>query len=458
MTSHAHDRVLVLGLAASGEAAARLLRAEGAEVLVADQADSDRLQTAAAALEREGVRVRLGCALPPREPWALAVVSPGIRLDSEPMRALGEWGVPVISELELGWSRASCRTLAITGSNGKSTLTALCAAAFQAAGLRAEPAGNFGPPVSRVVREQRDLDWLVLEVSSFQLETVSAFRPDIGVLLNVLPNHLDRHGDFEAYRALKCRLFGRMRAGDAAVVPEFMAGQLRSQAAGANRWVSFGVAPETDYRYEPGRVIARPGVDCPERILDLAETYFDNEILGLAAAAAWAAADTAGVPLEAMVRALRGFRPLPHRLQEVVSARGVRFVDDSKATNVAAMLAALRMTPAPIRLIAGGLPKHESFEPALPLIRERVASVYLIGSAAADMAAAWSGAVPCKRFPSLAAAMQAAWTEASSGDTILLAPACASFDQFRSFEDRGEQFAGLARTLAAARRTLAPIT
>lgn len=450
MTNCARDRVLVLGLAASGEAAARLLAKEGADVLGIDQADTDQLRRVADALERDGIRVRLGCALPPRESWTLAVVSPGVRADSPAVRELVGWGIPVISELELGWSRAKGRTLAITGSNGKSTLTALLAAVFQAAGLRTVPAGNFGTPVSRVVLEQPDWDWLVLEVSSFQLETVSRFRPDIGILLNVLPNHLDRHGDFDAYRAIKFRLFRRMQNGDLGVVPEGLMGDRRRQQTAPHRWVSFGASPEADYRYEPGRIAIKNRHDGSIRTLELSGTYFDNDVLGLAAAAAWAAADAAGLSPDALARALREFRPLPHRLQEVISSRGVRFVDDSKATNLAAMLAALRMTPVPIRLIAGGLPKHESFEPAIPLLRERVRGVYLIGASASDMEAAWGDIVPCRQFSNLAAAVQAAWAEARAGDTILLAPGCASFDQFRSFEDRGEQFANLARTLATA--------
>lgn len=443
------QRVLVFGLAASGQAAARLLAAEGFDVLVLDQADSEPIRSIAHDLEKSGVRVRLGCKMPPHEAWSLAVISPGVSVDAPEVRELIKLGVPIVSELELGWSRMKkCRTLAITGSNGKSTLAALCAATLRMVGHKSEACGNFGPPVSMLALNRQDLDWAVMEVSSFQFETVSVFKPDVGVLLNVFPNHLDRHGCFDVYQTLKMRMFARMQAQDLAVLPEILPPHAQTMMPNKCRIVSFGSGQSTDYRYVSGRVIASSGEN-KHRILDLAGTYFNNEVLGLAAAAAWAAIDAAGVPTDALLQAMREFQPLPHRLREVAAARGVRFVDDSKATNLAAMMAALRMTPAPVRLVAGGLPKNEPLTPALSLLRERVAGVYLIGTAAENMADAWHDAVDCKRFLSLADAVNAAWLDAKEGDTVLLAPACASFDQFQNFEDRGIQFSELARQIAA---------
>ncbi len=440
---------LVLGLAASGEAAARLLLAEEVHVVVADQADTPKLRSMAAELEQAGARVLLGCDLPEHESFDLAVVSPGIRSDSRALAELRKADVPLLSELELGWRRARCRTLAVTGSNGKSTLTALCAEVFQAAGLKAEPAGNFGPPASRIVLEQPDLDWLILEVSSFQLETVSEFRPDIGVLLNVLPNHLDRHGALSVYRDLKLRLFKNMTPGDVAIVPEGMAEFFAGKAGSAHKTLFFGASAVADYRHMPGQILARARSGVEEHGFDLTGSYFDNDVLGLAAAAALAATESAGLSAAAFAGGLARFQPLPHRLQEAAKAAGIRFVNDSKATNVAALGAALRMIPPRIRLIAGGLGKDESFAPVLPLIRERVSGIYLIGKAAAAMKAAWDEAAPCVLCDNLENAVHAACADARAGETILLSPACASFDQFRSFEERGEKFAALARSLAA---------
>ncbi len=441
-----YPTALVLGLADSGEAAARLLAAEGTRVEVMDRDDRPDLRRRAAGLEALGVRVRLGQSDLPSGPYAVCVVSPGIPPGSGWIREARARGLPVIAELELGWSRASGRVLAVTGSNGKSSLVKLCAETLALGGRTVALAGNCGPPVSEVVRGGRALDWLVLEVSSFQLETVRGFRPDVGVLLNVLPNHLERHGDLAAYRRIKSRIFAGMRPDDIGVLPEDLTGSVPRLAASSNRWLTFGMGPDADFRYGNGQVMERAG----PRTVPLGGTPFANDILGPAAAAAAAALAAAGESLEALARAARAFQPLPHRMQEVAVRRQVRFVDDSKATNLAAMVAGLRMSPAPVRLIAGGLPKGESYEPARPILAEKVAAIYLIGAAAETMNAAWSGVAPCRASGTLDRAVRQAWAEARPGDTILLAPACASFDQFRDFAERGRHFAELARALAGA--------
>ncbi|MBU4199079.1 MAG: UDP-N-acetylmuramoyl-L-alanine--D-glutamate ligase [Verrucomicrobia bacterium] len=438
-----YTTALVLGLAASGEAAARLLLAEGTKVRIVDRADGDVLRRRAAALESLGAEVALGQSNLPPGLFSVCVVSPGIPANSSWVSGMQHRGVPVLSELELGWSRAACRILAISGSNGKSTLVKLCADALTGAGRRVAVAGNYGIPVSQVVMERRDWDWLVVEVSSFQLETVRAFRPDVAVLLNLYPNHLDRHGDMAAYERLKALLFSRMRSEDVGVVPEALAAKIACLAASPNRWVTFGTSADADMRYHEGNVIDR----VRSRSVSLESTAFSNEILGVAGAAAAAAIGACGESLETLGRAARAFRPLPHRMQEVAVRGSIRFVDDSKATNLAAMMAALKMSPGPIRLIAGGLPKHESYEAARSLLAEKVAAVYLIGAAAEIMAAAWQDVVPCRLSQTLENAVRLAWLQSQPGDTVLLSPACASFDQFQSFEDRGNRFAQRVRSL-----------
>lgn len=468
-----YQTALVLGLASSGEAAARLLLGEGARVVVMDRGDSEILRRRAAALRTLGAEVRLGITAPPPDDFEIAVVSPGIPAVSDMVKSVMDRGIPVVPELELGWSRAACRVLAISGSNGKSTLVKLCAEALAQAGLRVAIAGNYGPPISAVVGERRTLDWLVLEVSSFQLETVQAFRPDVGVLLNVTPNHLDRHGDFQTYRQIKSRLFARMTPADTGVTNQAILPEIQVLAGSPNRWIAAGVYsasgvnsaagmeaigsrkskieniasdanPPPEFFYRSGAIHNSLG----RETIDLRGTLFDNEIMGLTAAAAAAALSACGVEGCCLAEAAHAFQPLPHRMQDIGARRGVRFVDDSKATNLAAMLAALTMTRGAIRLIAGGLPKHESYEPARTLLAEKAAKVYLIGQAAEAMSAAWRTAAPCEMSGTLAQAVAQAWREARPGDTILLSPACASFDQFRGFEERGECFVSAFETLS----------
>jgi len=445
-----YKTALVLGLASSGEAAARLLLAEGTRVVAVDRGDSEVLRRRAAALQALGAEVCLGAAAAPEGDFEIAVVSPGIPAASGPVQAVTARGIPAVSELELGWSRFPGRVLAISGSNGKSTLVKLCAETLAQAGRPAAIAGNYGPPVSAVVGANRPLDWLVLEVSSFQLETVRAFRPDVGVLLNVTPNHLDRHGDFQTYRAIKSRLFARMTAADSGVTDQSILPEIRALAASPNRWITAGAyppavaCPAAEFFYQSGAV---HNARTREKI-ELRGTLFDNEVMGLTAAAAAAALSACGVAGACLAAAARAFKPLPHRLQNVGAARGIRFVDDSKATNLAALMAALRMIPRPIRLIAGGLPKHEPYEPARELLAEKVAGVHLIGQAAETMAGAWRGAAPCFISATLARAVAEALRQAVRGDTILLSPGCASFDQFRSFEERGECFVEAIRALS----------
>ncbi len=437
------ETTAVLGLGASGESAARLLRAEGRRVVAYDAGAGAALETRAAALRAEGVEVRLGAERPEVEGVALCVVSPGVRADGPWVSAFRARGAPVISELELGWSRHRGRTLAVTGSNGKSTAVKWLAESLAAAGRRAAIGGNYGPPASAAVRATPPPDWLVLEVSSFQLETVEQFRPDVGALMNIHPNHLDRHGDFAAYRALKLRMFARQTPDDTAIAPI----ELAEAFAGARgRAITFGPAASgADWEYDRG-VVWRGGV----ARLDVRGTWFENPTLGLTAAAVAAALEACGVPLSAAESAARAFQPLAHRTALVAEIGGVRYVDDSKATNLAALMAAVRGAEGPVRLIAGGLGKNEDYRAAANLLAARAAKIYLIGSSAPAMAEAWAGVVPCESCGALDEAFARARREAAPGDVVLLSPGCASFDQFGSYAERGERFVRLVRAAEAA--------
>lgn len=442
-------RALVLGMGTSGLAAARLLRRERWAVTAVDSADGAPQAAAAAALKALGAEARIGWPADrlPRGKWALAVVSPGVPASSPWIAGLRRRGVPVVSELELGWSRRGvARTLAVTGSNGKSTLVKLLAECLAAAGRRAVIGGNYGPPACDVVPAERAVDWLVLEVSSFQLETCAAFRPDVGIILNVQPNHLDRHGAYAAYLAVKASLGARQTPADTLVLPEDQRAEVTAAGATRARVVTFGATSAAEYRFRAGRV------EGPNATVSVRGGPFDNEVTGLAAAAAAAALAACGAGAAALGRVARRFEPLPHRFAPVAEIDGVVYIDDSKATSGAALAAALRRVDRPVRLIAGGRPKEREFSALRPLLAERVRGVYLIGEAADLLASAWRNVVPCAMCGTLETALALASQHARAGEAVLLSPACTSFDQYRGFEERGEAFAKWVQARAAGAR------
>ena len=435
----ATSRAMVCGLGASGAAAARLLRAEGADVLAVDERATPESRRSAAALEALGCAVALGASAPPAGNFDVAVVSPGLPVDGAFLSEVRRRGIPLLSEMELGWSRFRGRTIAVTGSNGKSSVVKALAECLEASGPRAVPCGNYGLPVCQAVLDAPDAAWLVIEASSFQLETCADFRPDVAVLMNVLPNHLDRHGTLEAYARLKARLFARQRPGDLALTPPEWQGRFREWSGGQGAWRTFGTDAACDFRHAPHRLAARG-----EAGIDVAGAYFDNEVLGPNAAALYGAALAAGVPAAVVAATLRAFKPLPHRAEPVGEYGGVRYVNDSKATNLSALVASVRMQDRPVWLIAGGRPKETDFSAATPVLKARTRGVFLIGEAAAAMAAAWSAAVPCEICGTLDRAVAAARRAAAPGETVLMAPACTCYDQFRAYGERGDAFRRLA--------------
>jgi UDP-N-acetylmuramoylalanine--D-glutamate ligase len=410
-------RALVVGLARSGRAAALALAARGVEVVAADrdeELDTGRLRAA-------GVEVRLGADDPALlDGVDLLVKSPGVPAEAPLVAAARERAVPIWSEVELAYRFLRGNpVLGVTGTNGKTTTTELLGAIFRAAGRPVEVAGNVGRPLSTVADPDPDA-WVVTELSSFQLEDIDAFRATVGVLLNVTPDHLDRHGSLEAYTAAKLRLFENQTAEDTAVVPRGF-----PPVPGAGRRVEFG--PEDELPAEP----RLPGTHNREN-----------------AAAATAAARAAGIPDEAIVEALGTFAGVPHRLEPVGEVGGVRYVNDSKATNPQAAERALTAYDR-IRLILGGSRKGASFDALARAAREQgVLRAYLIGESATEIAAALDReGVPYVTSGDLEAAVHAAAADAGPGDVVLLSPACASFDQFNDYEDRGERFRALVEAL-----------
>jgi UDP-N-acetylmuramoylalanine--D-glutamate ligase len=410
-------RVLVVGLARSGLAAAEVLSREGASVVGYDSAE----ELAAGRLQELGVEVHLG-----REEETLlqgidlVVKSPGVPGETTLVEGARTRGVPVWSEIELGARLLPNPILGVTGTNGKTTTSELLGAIFRSDGRTVEVAGNVGRPLTSLAGATPPEAWVVCELSSFQLEDVHTLRPRIGVLLNLEPDHLDRHGTFERYTEAKLRIFARQTEDEVAVVPRGF-----GEIPGAARRAEFAASDELPA--EP-RI---PGAHNREN-----------------AAAATVAARAAGIGDEAIAEALATFEGVPHRIETVRELRGVRFVNDSKATNAAAALRALAaFSESRLHVILGGRGKHESYE-ALAAAFDVGDRAYVIGEAAGEIGDALRKAgVPFVDAGTLESALTAAVSETVPGDVVLLSPACASFDQFRDFEARGDAFRELVEEL-----------
>ena len=415
--------MLVLGLARSGEAAALALRGLGDEVVGVDR-NPDLDGDVVGRLTAAGVELHLGEENETLLRGIDAVVkSPGVPGEVPLVVAARERGVPVWSEIELGARLLANPLLGVTGTNGKTTTTALLGEIFRSAGRPVEVAGNIGRPLTSLVGAAALDAWIVCELSSFQLEDVDMLRPRVAVLLNLEPDHLDRHPSFDAYRDAKLRVFARQQPDDVAVVPR-----------------GFQAIPGSGRRVEFSADDPLPGA------LRLAGAHNREN-----AAAAVAAARAAGIDDGAIAHALETFPGVEHRIEEIATVRGVLYVNDSKATNVAAALRGIASFDAPLHVILGGLGKHESYEPLARALHDRDRA-YLIGAAAAEIAAALGPAgVAYECSGELAAAVEAASRAAHPGDVVLLSPACASFDQFSSYEHRGDSFRALVAALGQER-------
>jgi UDP-N-acetylmuramoylalanine--D-glutamate ligase len=440
MLDLAGKRVLVLGLGISGQSAARFCARRGARVLAADERPAAAIEGLAALPSQ--VEQRIGVPFPDAGDFDLVVPSPGVPRERYARRARRAWG-----DLELAFRALEAPIVAITGTNGKSTTTLLVEAMLRAAGLRARAAGNLGIPALALVGEP--LDFAVLEVSSFQLEAVEDFRPRVAVVLNVTPDHLDRHGSFESYLAAKARLLAQQGPEDTAVL-NFDDPAVR------------GLAEHTRARVAPFRTQGRldHGAYYDDGCIVLAEPGGGSERYPLSslrlqgvhnrenAVAALAAVVAAGAPARAAISAFARFEGLPHRMQTVARVRGVEWVNDSKATNPGAAVRSLRSYRTPVVWIAGGRDKGLDFHDLADAAQGRVRAAVLIGEAAGKLEAALGGRVAVHEAGTLARAVELAAQLAQPGDVVLLAPACASFDQFRDYEDRGEQFRAAVAALA----------
>jgi UDP-N-acetylmuramoylalanine--D-glutamate ligase len=447
MSSSTSARALVVGLGVSGVAAATLLVRDGWRVTVNDRADAAQLADTLSRLPA-GVECVLGTHpdVPPTG-TALVVVSPGVPLELPLLAACRQRGLEVIAEVELA-ARALGDTpiVGVTGSNGKSTVTAMLGEIGRCAGRRVGVGGNIGTAACELALVG-GFDAVVLELSSFQLEGCVRLRPRVAVLLNLSPDHLDRHPTMAAYRDAKTRIFAAQTATDVAVLNADDT-EVAERTVTARRALFSLVDKHTDAHLDRDTLVLDGAPLIGRRELPLLGEH--NVANALAAALS---ASRLGVAHDAIATALRGFAGLPHRHQLVAEARGVRFVDDSKGTNVGATAAGLAgYLPGTIHLILGGLGKGQDFSELRPALASRVARVYLIGEAEPAIAAALAGAVAIERCGTLARALARAVVLAHVGDTVLLSPACASFDQFRDYGHRGDEFARLAREVVGAAR------
>ena len=450
-------KVLVVGLGKSGRSAALFLRHRGAHVTVSDMRSAEALAKELPALLDEGIAVETGGhGLLTFRRQDLIVVSPGVPLTTPELQQVRKLGLPITGEVELAARFLKTNILAITGSNGKTTTTTLCGEILKAGGRATQVGGNIGLPVIELVDEPNNTPdaWSVLEVSSFQLETVEQFRPKIAVILNITPDHLDRHGTFENYALAKERIFATQTPDEFLVLNgddvrvQQAAGRARSQVY----WFSRSKIVRRGTSIVNGSIAFRETEQSSfEPILPVSTIPLkgDHNIENVLAAVC--AARLAGVSAEAIAKAVQAFHAVEHRLEFVTDIAGVHYYNDSKATNVDATMKALAAFPGGIHLILGGKDKNSDYTVLRPLLEQSVKAVYTIGAAAEKIEREIAGATKIVQAKTLQAAVESAAVTAVAGDVVLLAPACSSFDQFDSYEHRGRVFKELvfARQFAA---------
>ncbi len=428
------QRVTVVGMGASGVAAAALLAKEGAKVLIIDDQKKERPSI----LNQFDVEFHLGT-------WSdadlfsaeLVVVSPGVPLKKLPVKKLSSLQIPVISEIELAARQLSAPMIAITGTNGKSTTTTLVGEILKNWGWRVFVGGNLGVPLSCAVGSE--WDFIVVEVSSFQLETICDFHPRIAALLNVTPDHMDRYPDFGAYQETKWRIFENQQASDYCLFNEDDPMTVSPFLRGAPVFFSKSDVPRRGVYLNEGKIVSNIWGEM-EPVIPLSElkvkgTHNLENVMAASAIALICGCSTAGIH-----KVVSDFRGLPHRMELVREVGGVKYVNDSKGTNVGAVIKSLEGAAAPVVLIAGGRDKESDFTPLQEVIKRKVKRLILIGEAQDKMARCFSGCADIKTVGSMKEAVSVAASCSEAGEMVLLSPACASFDMFRDYQARGDAF------------------
>lgn len=448
--------MLVVGLGRSGVASALFLKSRGARVTVSDNKSEDQLRNEIPVLLDNGIAVETGGHGDRTfQNQDLIVVSPGVPVDAPPLaqaRALGE---PVIGEIELASEFLPGPIVAITGSNGKTTTTALVGGILAKSGKKTLVGGNIGNPAISLIADATPDAAIVLEVSSFQLETIRSFRPKVAVVLNITPDHLDRHRTFQAYVDAKARIFENQQPEDFAVLNADdptcvdLAGRTRAQVF----WFSRKHKVEEGASVQQGQIVfRRDGSETPVMPVSEAPLKGAHNVENILAAIC--AAQLMSCDVASIRAAVRDFKAVEHRLEYVATVNGVDYYNDSKATNVDATIKALESFPGNIHLILGGKDKGSDYTVLNDLLRERVKRVYTIGAAAEKIHSQIRGTTEIVSATTIEAAIKQASASAKAGDIVLLAPACASFDQFQNYEHRGRVFKELVANLSAGNREL----
>ena len=438
-------KVLVVGAARSGIAAAKFLIDRGAVVALYDQKPIENWSKDALALKESGVGLVPGD-IPTwlLDQLDLVIVSPGVPASIIPIRYAERAGAEVIGEVELASRFLKGRIVAITGSNGKTTTTSLIGELLRNGGLKVQVGGNIGRPLISMVEQSTDDGWTVVELSSFQLETIKSFHPSIAVVLNVTPNHMDRYETFNDYAGAKHRIFMNQTANETAILNADDP-TVSSWRSGLNaRVLSFSVKSElSDGVFLRGNTLVLRTGNSEQSLVDVREMKLRGVHNAENVAAALAAGIACGVDVSSMRKTVSAFDPVEHRLEFVDEIQKIRFYNDSKATSVDATLKALEafaLDPGKVVLILGGRGKKAPYAPLAELVRSKVRSLILIGEDAETIADELGALAPIERATDMKDAVNRSFTAAEPGDTVLLAPACASFDMFDSFEHRGKVF------------------
>ncbi|MEO8725007.1 MAG: UDP-N-acetylmuramoyl-L-alanine--D-glutamate ligase [Acidobacteriaceae bacterium] len=448
----AGKRVLVVGLGKSGIASALFLAGRGARVTASDARAEEQLRSELPRLLDAGISIETGGhGERTFRMQDLIVVSPGVAANQPQLQQAQALGIPIVGEVELASWFLKGRIIAITGSNGKTTTTALCGKLLEKAGFRVQVGGNIGSPVTNLIGDSSADGWSVLEISSFQLETVESFRAQIGAVLNITPDHLDRHRGMANYIAAKARLFENSEPEDFAILnADNQPAADLALTSKAQPWM-FSAQREVPIGgfVRNGLIVFRSRLGHEQELLAVSDIPLKGAHNVENVLAAVLAAKAAGCVDEAIRDGVREFRAVEHRLEFVAEHKGVQYFNDSKATNVDATMKALESFPSGIHLILGGKDKDSDYRVLVPLLQQRVLRVYTIGAAAEKVESHLGGSgVDVVRAETLERAIGIISEAALPGEIALLSPACASFDQFQSYEHRGRRFKGLVHQLS----------
>jgi UDP-N-acetylmuramoylalanine--D-glutamate ligase len=442
--SYKNKKIAVLGFGSSGEAVARVLAEEGAVTTILDSADFKKLRSKIDKIIPLGISVLAGAdADTDKRKYERGILSPGIDPATPLVRNFLKKRIEMVGELEFSWELCKCPVVAITGTNGKTTTTELVARMLNAGGVKTLPAGNIGPAFAAVVSQSADIEVMTLEVSSFQLEEIRTFRPHISVWLNFTPDHLDRYPDMEAYRRAKLRVFENQTEEDFAIVNLADIPAVVDPAKIKARILTFSATREGgDFELRDAVIHFRGTPVLPMEKPRLRGVHNAENLM-----AALAVGYLMGLGFETMAEPLSSYTALPHRCELVGTIGDVDYVNDSKATNIDALEKALISETRPVVLIAGGKDKGFEFGSITDLVAKKARHVVLIGEMAPRIATLWEGRVPCERADSLEDAVRRARGHAKSGDVVLFSPGTSSFDMFKNYADRGDQFRNLVKAL-----------